>query len=168
MRDGGPVRAAVVAETRPLGPAPLTEGQAVTVLVAVGLDLVRRQHAGLGAGRLHPADVLVDAEGRPRLAPRPPSRQLSDDDERQALLRLAWSLAPPASALRAAVVTWSRGTDRSLADLVPALLEVAEPEPLAARTPAALPRPRTVSPGRPARHAARRRWWGRGRRTRLR
>lgn len=167
-RDGDPVRTRLDRQvSRPLGPVPLTEGQAVTVLVAVGLDLIQRHRAGLRIGRLQPGDVLVDAEGRPGLAPLPPNHAVPGEADRDAWLRLAWSLAPPSSPLRAAVAAWSRETDPPLAGLVPELLEVAVPQPLAVAGPASS-RPVAVSGRRRARHAARRRWRGRGTRTRPR
>lgn len=118
------------AGNRVLGTSPLTEGQAVTVLIGVGLALLRAHRDGCCHGPLRPGDVLVDPQGRPGLRPFQSAPGWGPADDRDAWLRLAASLSDPRSRLRAVVSAWARDGAARLPDLLVSLPAIARPEPI--------------------------------------
>ena len=110
-----------------LAPGTLTRGQVVTLLVGVGLALLRHHGAGTPHGPVHPAHVSVDGEGRPQLASvRPPPRWTAHDDW-VGLLRFGRAMGRPGQSSQ--LSWWSAGR-REGVELLRWLLDWADPEPL--------------------------------------
>jgi hypothetical protein len=65
----------------------LSDGQLVTLLVGVGLDLLPLHRTGHAYGPIHPAHVTVDAVGHPRLADVAPPAAWTPHDDWVALIR---------------------------------------------------------------------------------
>lgn len=130
----------------------------MTVLVGVGLALLRAHREGRSHGPLNPGDVVVDVHGRPGLPPCSPVPGWGRGDDTRAWLRLAAGLAGPQSTLRRLVAGWVRDGGRRLEEMLPELLTVAQPEPLT--TAGQREAPPVRGRRRSGRHAARTRSWG--------
>jgi len=66
----------------------LTDGQVVTLLVGLGLELLAVHSEGSVFGPIHPAHVAVGDDGRPALRPVPSPIGWTPHDDWVALLRL--------------------------------------------------------------------------------
>ncbi len=113
----------------------LSDGQLVTLLVGLGLELLPLHQAGNAYGPIHPAHVSVDARGRPRLADVAPPPAWTPHDDWVALIRLGrfMGASPRAGALSWEGVTAAGAVDeasREGVSLLMWLMRWAPPEPL--------------------------------------
>jgi hypothetical protein len=114
-------------------PQTLDDGQVVTLLVGVGLELVQRHRQGRAYGPLHPAHVSVDGRGRPRLAEVLCPPGWTPHDDWVGLIRLGRHLGHSATAQ---ALTWESAGRREGVDLLRWLLGWSEPAALdSAREP---------------------------------
>lgn len=111
------------------------DGELVTLLVGVGLELAELHRAGRSHGALHPVHIECDSSGRPRL--RPMGRSAGDGPQGDvlALLRLGAALGGEGSRVAAACRTdlYERRQavcHRSLQEVVSWLLTLAAARPL--------------------------------------
>ncbi|MCZ3386661.1 MAG: hypothetical protein LH630_06785 [Actinomycetia bacterium] len=81
----------------------LNDGQLVTLLVGLGLELRPLHEVGHAYGPIHPAHITVDSSGRPRLADVVPPPGWTPHDDWVALLRLARHVG---ESERAATLSW--------------------------------------------------------------
>lgn len=81
----------------------LNDGQLVTLLVGLGLELQQLHAIGRAYGPIHPAHVTVDSSGRPRLADVAAPPGWTPHDDWAALLRLARHVG---ASERAASLSW--------------------------------------------------------------
>jgi hypothetical protein len=111
-----------------IGPGALSRGQVTTLLVGIGLDLLREHSAGGVFGPIHPAHVWVDARGRPGLRPGvvPPPGWTPHDDW-VGLLRFGRAMGRPDQT--GALSWWAVGRLEGT-ELLRWLLDWADPEPL--------------------------------------
>jgi len=105
----------------------LDDGQVVTLLVGLGLELNRVHHEGRAYGPVHPTHVRIDAHGRPHLADVQPPPGWTPHDDWVALIRLGRHLGASA---RAKTLSWESAGCREGAGLVTWLMGWAAPEPL--------------------------------------
>lgn len=105
----------------------LSDGQLVTLLVGIGLELLPLHEAGHAYGPIHPAHVIVDTTGRPGLADvaRPPG--WAPHDDWVALLRLGRHLG--ASTL-GRELSWETASCLEGVDLLQWLMRWSTPRPL--------------------------------------
>jgi hypothetical protein len=82
----------------------LGDGQLVTLLVGLGLELIPLHRAGYAYGPIHPAHVTVDAAGHPRLADVAHPVAWMPHDDWVALIRLGRFVG---SSARAGVLSWA-------------------------------------------------------------
>ena len=113
----------------------LRDGQLVTLLVGLGLELLPLHRAGHAYGPIHPAHVSVDSTGRPHLAHVAPPPTWTPHDDWAALIRLGRFVGatPRAGALSWAGVTAAVAVDEAGGEGVPLLkwlMGWATPEPL--------------------------------------
>ena len=152
-------------EPRPLGCAPLADGQTVTVLVGLGLEMSGRHRVGSVAGPLHPRAVAVGQDGRPRLRPAAAPPTWTQADDVAALLRLGWGLAAPESRVGSVVRELALDEERRLDVVLGRLMAATGAETLGDPSRGGSARTARAARSRASRgrHAARRRWWGRRR-----
>jgi len=105
----------------------LSDGQLVTLLVGIGLELLPLHEAGHVYGPIHPAHVIVDITGRPSLADvaRPPG--WAPHDDWVSLLRLGRHLG--ASTL-GRELSWEAAGCLEGVDLLQWLMRWSTPQPL--------------------------------------
>lgn len=72
-----------------------SDGQGVTLLVGLGLELAVCHRRGECHGALHPAHFVIDACGRPRLRPMTANVGVSVAEDVMALLRLGVAVSEP-------------------------------------------------------------------------
>lgn len=109
----------------------VSDGQVVTLLVGVGLELLDRHASGVPFGPLHPAHLAIDDRGRPRLRPVTAPPQWTPHDDWVALLRLGRVLG---ASDRAALLSHHEVDGREGVELLRWLMEWAEPRSLTAST----------------------------------
>ena len=105
----------------------LSDGQCVTLMVGVGLELARLHTEGRPFGPIHPAHLTVDERGRPRLRLVSAPVGWTPHDDWAALLRLGRVLG---SSERSSVLSLSTAGRREGGDLLRWLVQWATPEPL--------------------------------------
>ena len=105
----------------------LSDGQVVTLMVGVGLELARLHTQGRPFGPIHPAHLKVDDIGRPRLRLVGPPAGWTPHDDWAALLRLGRVLG---SSERSSVLSLNTAGRREGVDLLRWLVLWAKPEPL--------------------------------------
>ena len=105
----------------------LSDGQLVTLLVGLGLELLPLHRAGHAYGPIHPAHVRLDATGRPRLAGVAPPSAWTPHDDWVALLRLGRHLG--ASTL-GRELSWETAGCIEGVDLLQWLMHWSSPQPL--------------------------------------
>lgn len=108
-------------------PQTLDDGQVVTLLVGIGLELVQRHRQGHPYGPLHPAHVSVDSCGRPQLAKVLCPPGWTSHDDWVGLIRLGRHLGSSATAR---TLTWESTGRREGVDLLRWLLGWGEPSAL--------------------------------------
>ena len=111
-----------------MAPAALDDGQVVTLLVGLGLELLQLHQEGRAYGPVHPAHVRVDDGGRPHLAGVQPPPGWTAHDDWVALLRLGRHLGASAKAQR---LSWETAGRREDVDLLRWLLDWSPPSALA-------------------------------------
>ncbi len=109
------------------GAGRLRDGQLVTLLVGLGLELLAVHRAGRPFGPIHPAHVSVSPVGRPRLADVAPPAAWTPHDDWVALLRLGRHLG---ASPRAALLSWETVQGVDGVDLLMWLMQWATPQPL--------------------------------------
>lgn len=109
------------------GAGRLRDGQLVTLLVGLGLELLAVHRAGRAFGPIHPAHVSVDPVGRPRLADVAAPAAWTLHDDWVALLRLGRHLGASG---RAALLSWETVQGVEGVDLLMWLMDWATPQPL--------------------------------------
>lgn len=105
----------------------LRDGQLVTLMVGLGLDLGQLHAEGRVFGQIHPTHVRVDGRGRPRLIIVGPPSLWTVHDDWVALLRLGRHLG---ASPRAGELSWPNAGQREGVALLRWLLTWAVPEPL--------------------------------------
>jgi hypothetical protein len=105
----------------------LTDGELVTLLVGLGLELAARHRGGAVHGPLHPTHVRVHPDGRPVLLAVAPPPGWTPHDDWVALLRLGRHLG---ASDRASELAWTRAAAGEDAELLRWLLAWAVPQPL--------------------------------------
>lgn len=108
-------------------PGTLSRGAVVTLLVGIGLELRGLHQAGEAFGPVHPAHVLVDAQGRPSLAAVTAPFGWTAHDDWVGLLRFGRAMGRPD---QTGQLSWWSAGRREGDDLLRWLLEWATPEPL--------------------------------------
>jgi hypothetical protein len=107
----------------------LTDGQVVTLVGGLGLELLRRHAAGNPYGPIHPAHVRLDEVRRPRLVPVPAPAGWTTHDDWVSLLRLGRLLG---RGTWASALTWESIGRRSGHELLLWVLTQRDAEPLPA------------------------------------
>lgn len=105
----------------------LSDGQLVTLLVGLGLGLLRLHQTGHAYGPIHPAHVNVDATGRPHLVHVATPPTWTPHDDWVALLRLGRHLG--ASTL-GRELSWETVGRLDGVDLLQWLMRWSTPQPL--------------------------------------
>ncbi|MEO8107562.1 MAG: hypothetical protein ABI720_09600 [Actinomycetes bacterium] len=105
----------------------LDDGQVVTLLVGLGLELVHLHHGDRAYGPLHPAHVRVDGHGRPHLADVPSPPGWTAHDDWVALLRLGRFVG---RSERSGVLSWEDAGQREGRELLQWLMQWDTPKPL--------------------------------------
>jgi hypothetical protein len=105
----------------------LTDGQVVTLIAGLGLDLLRRHGAERAYGPIHPAHVRLDERQRPWLVPVPAPAGWRAHDDWVSLLRLGRLLGQDAWA---SSLTWQTAGRRTGPVLLRWVLTQRDPEPL--------------------------------------
>ncbi len=110
-----------------MAPNGLDDGQVVTLLVGLGLELVQIHRGDRAYGPVHPVHVRVDDQGRPHLLDVPPPAGWTSHDDWVGLLRLGRHLGGSA---RATSLSWESAGRREGVDLLRWLLRWSPPEAL--------------------------------------
>ncbi len=105
----------------------LSDGQVVTLLVGLGLDLASLHTEGRPFGPIHPAHVQVDESGRPHLRLVVAPDGWTPHDDWVALLRLGRVMG---CSERSSALSIHAAGRRGGADLLRWLVQWAKPEPL--------------------------------------
>lgn len=105
----------------------LADGQLVTLLVGIGLDLLPLHESGLAYGPIHPAHLRLDSTGRPGLADVAPPPGWTPHDDWVSLLRLGRHFG---ASHRAGKLCWYSVGGLAGDDLLRWLLRWADPQPL--------------------------------------
>lgn len=105
----------------------LTDGQLVTLLVGVALELLTLHESGDAYGPIHPAHVRLDATGRPQLVDVVAPPGWTPHDDWVALLRLGRYLG---ASDRAGVLSWKSVGGIEGVELLQWLMRWSAPEPL--------------------------------------
>jgi hypothetical protein len=105
----------------------LSDGQVVTLIVGVGLELVHRHRDGGVHGPVHPAHVRLDRAGRPHLVEVAAPPGWTPHDDWVSLLRLGRHVG---SSARAGVLSWEEAGTLEGTELLRWLLAWAAPAPL--------------------------------------
>jgi len=108
--------------------SPLTDGEVVTVLVGIALELAALHAAGKTYGSLHPVHVSVDGSGRPHLERVESTTAWSEGDDVTAVLRLGCSLSTVGGSLHRNLLACSRGDIQTVDALLHLLLQAGTPE----------------------------------------
>ena len=108
----------------------LSDGQVVTLLVALGLEVLHHARRGACAGSIHPAHVDLDRSGRPCLRPSDPPPGWQPADDVMALLRLGVALADARGTLVESLRDRAVRGDQTLPAVLPWLMTLAAPKPL--------------------------------------
>ena len=108
----------------------LTDGQVVTLLVGVGLELIRLHASGGPFGPIHPAHLQLDSTGRPELQLVDATTGWTPHDDWAALLRLGRVMGCSERSSTLSIHTAGR---REGVELLRWLVEWADPEPLPMR-----------------------------------
>jgi hypothetical protein len=105
----------------------LTDGQVVTLIAGLGLDLLRQHGAERVYGPIHPAHVRLDESRRPWLVPVPAPVGWGAHDDWVSLIRLGRMLGRDTWA---SALTWETAGRRTGHDLLQWVLTQRDPEPL--------------------------------------
>jgi hypothetical protein len=105
----------------------LTDGQVVTLIGGLGLDLLRRHAGGTAYGPIHPTHIRLDEARRPWLVPVPPPAAWTPHDDWVSLLRLGRLMG---RGTWASTLTWQSVGRRSGRELLVWLLMQRDVEPL--------------------------------------
>lgn len=104
-----------------------TDGEVVTVLIGVALELAALHAVGQTYGSLHPVHVGVDSRGRPHLRRVEATCEWSEADDVRAVVRLGWSLSSPGR-LQGMLTSCARSDVQTIDALTAWLLRVCAPE----------------------------------------
>jgi hypothetical protein len=110
--------------------SPLSDGEVVTLLIGLALELAALHAAGKTYGSLHPVHVSVDARGRPHVERVESTNAWSEADDVMAVLRLGCSLSSIGGSLHQALVARSRVGSQTIEALLHFLLEAGTPKPI--------------------------------------
>jgi len=110
-----------------MAPDALDDGQVVTLLVGLGLELVQIHRGDRAYGPVHPVHVRVDDRGRPHLVDVPPPAGWTPHDDWVGLLRLGRHLG---GSVKAQTLSWESAGRREGVDLLRWLLQWSTPEAL--------------------------------------
>lgn len=105
----------------------LTDGQVVTLVVGLGLDLLHRHAEKHAYGPIHPAHVRLDERRRPWLVPVPATSGWGAHDDWVSLIRLGRMLGRDTWA---SALTWETAGRRTGHELLQWVLRQRDAEPL--------------------------------------
>jgi len=105
----------------------LSDGELVTLLVGVGVELLPLHESGHAYGSIHPAHIRPDSTGRPRLVDVVAPAGWTPHDDWVALLRLGRHLG---ASDRSRVLSWKSVGGLEGVELLQWLMRWSDPEPL--------------------------------------